>query len=137
MAMASTSGLGSELSTDSFMKLFVTQLQYQNPLQPQDSSAFLSQLAQFSTLEQQQQQTKYLSNMGSINAAALQVDQLSMASTFIGKTIKYLPEGEDGSSNNTLTGVVSGVKLEKDGSVSFVVDGKSVPLANFVEMTAQ
>lgn len=137
MAMANTSGLGSELSTDSFMKLFVTQLQYQNPLDPQDSSAFLSQLAQFSTLEQEQQQTKFLSNMGNMHAASLQVDQLSMASTFIGKTIKYIPDGEEGNSNNTLTGVVGGVKLEKDGTVSFVVNGKSVPLANFVEITSQ
>ena len=133
--MAGTTGLGSELSTDSFMKLFVTQLQYQNPMQPQDSSAFLSQLAQFSGLEQQQQQTKYLSNLGSINTATLQVDQISMASTFIGKTIKYLPEGEEAGSTNTQTGVVSAIKLERDGSVSFMVDGKPVPLANFVELT--
>lgn len=136
MATSGTSGLGSAVSTDDFMKLFVTQLQYQNPLQPQDSSAFLSQLAQFSSLEQQQAQTQSLSKVGSINAASLQVDQLSMASTFIGKTVKYIPEGEDSHSNNTLTGVVDGVRLEKDGSVSFVVDGKSVPLANFVELTS-
>jgi flagellar basal-body rod modification protein FlgD len=136
MATSGTSGLGSAVSTDDFMKLFVTQLQYQNPLQPQDSSAFLSQLAQFSSLEQQQAQTQSLSKVGSINAASLQVDQLSMASTFIGKTVKYIPEGEDSHSNNTLTGVVDGVKLEKDGSVSFVVNGKSVPLANFVELTS-
>lgn len=136
MATSGTSGLGSAVSTDDFMKLFVTQLQYQNPLQPQDSSAFLSQLAQFSSLEQQQAQTQSLSKVGSINAASLQVDQLSMASTFIGKTVKYIPEGEDSRSNNTLTGVVDGVKLEKDGTVSFVVNGKSVPLANFVELTS-
>ena len=133
--MAGTTGLGSELSTDSFMKLFVTQLQYQNPMQPQDSSAFLSQLAQFSGLEQQQKQTEYLSKLGSMNTASLQVDQISMASTFIGKTIKYLPEGSDSNSNNTLAGVVNGIKLEKDGSVSFMVNGKPVPLANFVELT--
>ena len=134
MATTNTSGLGSAVSTDDFMKLFVTQLQYQNPLEPQDSSEFLSQLAQFSTLEQSQQQTQYLSDMSSMDAASLQVDQLSMASTFIGKTITYIPEGEDGSSDNTLTGVVEGVKLEKDGSVSFIINGESVPLANFVEV---
>ena len=133
--MAGTTSLGSELSMDSFMKLFVTQLQYQNPMEPQDSSEFLSQLAQFSDLELQQQQTEDISNLESINTASLQVDQVSMASTFIGKTIKYLPEGEGAGSDNTQTGVVSGVKLEKDGSVSFMIDGKPVPLANFVELT--
>ena len=134
--MAGTTGLGPELSTNSFMKLFVTQLKYQNPMQPQDSGAFLSQLAQFSGLEQQQKQTEYLSKLGNVNTASLQVNQISMASTFIGKTIKYLPEGSDSSSNLTQTGVVKGIKLEKDGSVAFDIDGKTVPLANFVEMTA-
>ena len=35
-----------------FLKLLVTQLQHQDPLQPQDGSAFVAQLAQFSSLEQ-------------------------------------------------------------------------------------
>ncbi len=134
--MAGTTGIGSELSSENFMKLFTTQLKYQNPMQPQDSSAFLSQLAQMSSLEQQQKQTDYLSKLGSINTATLQVDQISMASTFIGKTIKYIPEGEDTGSTNTQSGVVSGIKLERDGSVSFTVNGKTVPLASLVEMTA-
>ena len=35
-----------------FLKLLVTQLQHQDPLQPQDGTAFVAQLAQFSSLEQ-------------------------------------------------------------------------------------
>lgn len=128
-----TSGLSSQVSSDQFMQLFVTQLKYQNPLNPQDSSAFLSQLAQFTSLEQEQQQTQYLSSMSKVHTASLQVDQLSMASTFIGKTIKYYSDGS-GKSSETSTGVVEGVKLEKDGTVSFIVGGKSVSLSNFLEV---
>lgn len=36
-----------------FLQLLVAQLKYQDPLQPQDGTAFVTQLAQFSTLEQQ------------------------------------------------------------------------------------
>lgn len=39
------------LGRDVFLQLLVTQLQHQDPLQPQDNSEFLAQLAQFSSLE--------------------------------------------------------------------------------------
>ena len=110
MITSSTSSLSSEISMQNFLTLFVTQLQNQNPLDPTDNTEFMSQLAQFSTLEQEQQQTKYLSDMSSIGSASLQMDQISLASTFIGKTIKY---GDSSSSSETLSGVVEGVKLEE------------------------
>ncbi len=40
------------LGKDDFMKLLVTQLQHQDPLNPMDSTTFTAQLAQFSSLEQ-------------------------------------------------------------------------------------
>ena len=39
-------------SKDVFLQLLVAQLKNQDPLKPQDGSAFVAQLAQFSTLEQ-------------------------------------------------------------------------------------
>lgn len=39
-------------SKDMFLQLLVAQLRNQNPLQPTDGVEFLSQLAQFTTLEQ-------------------------------------------------------------------------------------
>ena len=41
----------SELDRNAFLKLFTTQLQNQNPLDPVKNEAFIAQLAQFSTLE--------------------------------------------------------------------------------------
>ena len=41
----------SELGKDEFLKLLVTQLQNQDPLNPQDDTQFISQLAQFSALD--------------------------------------------------------------------------------------
>jgi flagellar basal-body rod modification protein FlgD len=43
------------LGRNAFLNLLVTQLQHQDPTQPQADGEFLAQLAQFSTLEQLQQ----------------------------------------------------------------------------------
>ncbi|WPN59457.1 flagellar hook assembly protein FlgD [Pseudomonas sp. P9_31] len=42
---------GQKLGKDAFLQLLVTQLKNQNPLDPQDNSEFVAQLAQFSSLE--------------------------------------------------------------------------------------
>ncbi|MCM1272230.1 MAG: hypothetical protein NC225_00835 [Clostridium sp.] len=40
-----------ELDKDAFLQLLVTQMQYQDPLNPGDSTEYMSQLAQYSSLE--------------------------------------------------------------------------------------
>lgn len=50
-----TQGIGKDgLGREAFLQLLTTQMQNQNPLQPQADGEFLAQLAQFSSLEQLQ-----------------------------------------------------------------------------------
>jgi flagellar basal-body rod modification protein FlgD len=52
-AASSAAGLGSAAPTEGvFLQLLVSQLQNQDPLNPTDSTTFVTQLAQFSELEQ-------------------------------------------------------------------------------------
>jgi len=76
-----------ELGKDDFLSLLVTQLQYQDPLEPVKDQEFIAQLAQFSQLEQ-------LENMNSSLQTTTEVDYLTgqtiantMATTLIGKSV--------------------------------------------------
>ena len=91
------------LGRDAFLKLLVTQLQHQDPLNPTDSTEFTAQLAQFSSLEQ----------LGNINDSLgdLQSSQTalnnSQAVNFIGKTVK-----SSGNSIHVTDGVSDGIQFE-------------------------
>ena len=54
-APAVTTAPSSDASKDMFLKLLVAQLSHQDPLTPADGTQFVTQLAQFTTLEQSTQ----------------------------------------------------------------------------------
>jgi flagellar basal-body rod modification protein FlgD len=56
-------------SEQTFLKLLVAQLQHQDPLQPQDGTQFVAQLAQFSSLEQEVQMRTDLDSISKTLAA--------------------------------------------------------------------
>lgn len=52
------------LGQDAFLQLLVTQLEHQDPTQPQDDSQFIAQLAQFTSVEQLTEINKTLQSIG-------------------------------------------------------------------------
>ncbi|MDP4548898.1 flagellar hook assembly protein FlgD [Marinobacter sp. MDS2] len=74
---------GSELGKDAFMELMLAQMKNQNPLEPQDNGDFISQLAQFSSLEEMQNLT---GTVGEV-AGQFRSSQALQASAMVGKTV--------------------------------------------------
>lgn len=76
-------GNKNELGKNEFMDLMIAQLKNQNPLEPQDNGEFISQLAQFSSLEEMQKLS------GSVDDVVSQFrsTQALQASAMVGRTV--------------------------------------------------
>lgn len=73
-----------ELDKDAFLKLLLTQLGQQDPLNPMEDKEFTAQLAEFSSLEQL---TDINEGIGSLNEGNTRMEMLSAVS-FIGKEVR-------------------------------------------------
>lgn len=73
------------LGKDAFLKLMITQLQYQDPLEPMDNQESIAQMAQFSALEQMQN----LNNNMQISQAGIKLalDDITKTMTSISKAL--------------------------------------------------
>lgn len=94
---AATDAFG--LSFDSLLKIILTQLTYQDPLKPMDNFEFVSQLAQFSQIQQSQTMNDRLETLVSAQAT-------SQATSLLGTQVD-IPAGA-----TTLTGTVTAVTFD-------------------------
>ena len=69
---------------NNFLTLLTTQLQYQDPLSPMDSTQFTNQLVQFASVEQQIQANKNLESLISLQ----QTNNMVGAVSYIGKQVE-------------------------------------------------
>ncbi|MCH5251983.1 MAG: hypothetical protein J1F22_03315 [Lachnospiraceae bacterium] len=106
----------SELGKEEFLKLLVTQLQNQDPLNPQSDTEFISQLAQFSSLEQ----------MSNLNSAFANSSAYSM----VGKEV-IVQEIDSAGRVTEVQGTVDFVEI-RNGEAYLSINGKSYSMDDLV-----
>jgi flagellar basal-body rod modification protein FlgD len=115
---SSTSSATATVNYDQFLQLLVAELQHQDPTSPTDPTQYMSQLASFSTVEQQVQTNSTLDALLS-----------AQASNIIGKTVT--------SADGNTTGIVVSVKLSAGGgAIATLKDGSTVTLGPGVIVAA-
>lgn len=98
-----------EMGKDEFLKILVTQLQNQDPLKPMDDTQFISQMAQFSSLEQMQ----------NLNKSFATTKGMALVGKYIEGTVV-----ENGTQKD-IKGNVESVRVS-GSSIYAIVDGKDI-----------
>lgn len=119
-AASETSQKKTTLDYDSFLKLLIAQLKYQDPTQPMDPAEHISQLASFSAVEQGVKTNSKLD-------ALLTSFALSQADSVIGRTVT--------SSDGTVSGKAVSVRIIDGGAVATLDNGKDVTLGSGVRIS--
>lgn len=99
------------LDKNSFLKLLVTELSHQDPMQPVNDREFISQMAQFSSLEQMNNIANSMNRLRSFQA-----------NTLVGKYVT----GRDFVNGRTISGNVTQVIYDSKGDVFLKVNGRSM-----------
>ncbi|CAN7700847.1 flagellar hook assembly protein FlgD [Phyllobacterium sp. LjRoot231] len=109
----STKATGPGVDYQAFLKLLVAEMKNQDPTEPMDATQQISQLAQFSSVEQAVQTNTKLDQL-------LASSSLSQADGIIGRTVT--------SSDGTVSGVVESVRIYSDGMIATLKGGAQLPI---------
>jgi flagellar basal-body rod modification protein FlgD len=110
------------IDQEDFIKLFLSQLQFQDPLEPVDNREFLAQLAQFSNLEQTRQTSQNTEGLLVMNSSAqalallnknveVQVDGAANTGTVI--AVQFTTSGPELSVQTTAGPVLTAIHLSQ------------------------
>lgn len=115
----------SVLGQDDFLKILITQLKNQDPLQPMQDREFIAQMATFSSLEQMTKMNSSIQEMRGM--------MLGQATSYVGKEISYevnLYDQETGemTGKEIYSGVVTGIENEKGKTYLLTANGHRITL---------
>jgi flagellar basal-body rod modification protein FlgD len=113
------------LGQEDFLKLLSVQFKAQDPMKPMEDTAFIAQMAQFSSLEQSQTLTQQMTQMRSNQ-------DIVAANSYIGRQVTL-----DAGKGQVVKGNVTGVEIT-DGVPRLTVGDSTYPLSSvlFVEAGA-
>jgi len=117
---AAAASSASMLDQNAFLKLLIAQLKNQDPTKPVDPTQYVSQLAQFSSVEQSIKTNALLS--GLITATTL-----TQGEGMIGRTLS--------SADGSISGVVQSVRIVSDGATAILDNGKELPITAGITIT--
>jgi flagellar basal-body rod modification protein FlgD len=102
------------LDSDDFMKILMTQLTAQDPMNPMKDTEFIAQMANFSSLEQMRGLSKAFDSFAN-------QQKLSASPTYLGCEVTVKDPSSD---TGEVKGIVESITL-KDGTPALVINGKS------------
>jgi flagellar basal-body rod modification protein FlgD len=110
---ASAASAPQTLDYSAFLRLLIAQMKNQDPMNPIDSTEYMSQLASFSSVEQAVKTNTKLD-------ALLTSMALTQAEGMIGRVVT--------SADGSVSGQVNAIRISADGAVALLSDGRELAL---------
>ncbi|HWQ89599.1 MAG TPA: flagellar hook capping FlgD N-terminal domain-containing protein [Desulfitobacteriaceae bacterium] len=126
---AVSAAVNKALGKDDFLKLLVTELKNQNPLEPTDNKDFIAEMAQFSSLEQMNNVASAMNELNTNLTFLTHQSLLTQGASLIGKMVV----GQDENGDN-IQGLVNSVKMS-NGNILLQVGKKNLDLIDVTDIS--
>jgi flagellar basal-body rod modification protein FlgD len=114
-----------QMGKDTFLKLLVAQMRYQDPSNPADTTQMMAQTASFSQVEK-------LEQLVNQNASMLVLQESATAGALVGRQATYTD-----TTGASVTGTVTSVRLASQASEAIaVIGGVQVQVGRITEIAA-
>ncbi|PYY26779.1 flagellar hook capping FlgD N-terminal domain-containing protein [Paenibacillus illinoisensis] len=120
---ATTTTASKDLGKDQFLKILITQLRNQDPMQPMEDKEFIAQMAQFSSVEQL---VNISSQLKTLNQS------LGSISSMIGMEVSWIT-GDESNGTNIRQGVVDSI-IVRDGVQYAKVGNDEIKLEEIIQV---
>ncbi|MGD0088793.1 MAG: flagellar hook capping FlgD N-terminal domain-containing protein [Planctomycetota bacterium] len=120
--VSSTTSTG--LNAATFMKIFTAQIANQDPTNPMNSSDFLNQFAQITSVQTMAELQQTLGGVGTNMQSLLASGQMTQAQNLLGHTVGYTD-----ANGAEQQGAVTQISVDSSGNVAVTVAGTQVNMS--------
>ena len=121
---------GASFGDNPFLKLLITEMRSQTPLEPVDNASFMQQMSSFSSMEEQRQLNDNMLKLLDYQGVLARLQGLSEGSALLGKNVTYQNQLGD-----EVEGEVDSVFVDESGEVRVRVDGESISMRQITSIS--
>ena len=112
-----------------FLQLLIAQMRSQTPLEPMDNASFMSQMSDFSNMEQQKELNSNLLGLLQFQGALARLNGLTQGAGMIGREVEFAND-----KGKLQKGIVTAVRVSEAGEVLVRVGKLDVKLSQVVSV---
>jgi len=123
------------LGKDDFLNLMMIQMRNQDPLSPMDNEAMLSQMAQFTSLEQSSNLNDEIASLNANLTQANTMNQFIDSTRLLGKNVEIIDPESSADNIRTITAKVTSIASTTSGPILTLDNGYNISMDQVLRVT--